>query len=115
MRVTPFPSKPTPPKPPRHLKAAGKALWADLVDQYRIADAAGLALASVACECRDRLDEAQAAIRKHGAITADRYGNPRQNPACLLERDARTGMLHALKALNLDLEPLRDARGRPTG
>ena len=105
MELTTFPGK-TLPKPPNHLKAAGRRLWADIVTQYRIADGAGLALVTTAAE-------AQAAIRKHGALVADRYGGVKQNPACFLERDARAGMLSALRALNLDLEPLRD-RGRPT-
>jgi hypothetical protein len=35
------------------------------------------------------------------------------NPAVNAERDARSGMLHAFKALNLDVEPLRDGAGRP--
>jgi phage terminase small subunit len=92
----------TPLKPPRHLKAAGKALWNDIVRQYRIADGASLALVTTAAEALDRIRDAQAAIRKHGALVADRYGGLKQNP-----------MLSALRALNLDLEPLRD-RGRPT-
>jgi phage terminase small subunit len=83
------------------------------VQQYRIADGAGLALVTTAAEALDRIREAQAAIRKHGALVADRYGGMKQNPACFLERDARAGMLSALRALNLDLEPLRD-RGRST-
>src|SRR5262245_32503619 len=103
----------SPLKPPRHLKAAGKAMWNDIVHQYRISDGAGLALVMTAAEALDRIREAQAAIRKHGALVADRYGGLKQNPACFLERDARAGMLSALRALNLDLEPLRD-RGRST-
>jgi P27 family predicted phage terminase small subunit len=87
-------------KPPRHLKASGKALWNDIVQQYRIADGAGLALVTTAAEALDRIREAQAAIRKHGALVADRYGGVKQNPACFLERDARAGMLSALRALN---------------
>jgi len=98
-------------KPPRHLKAAGKALWNDIVHQYRIADGAGLVLVTTAAEALDRIREAQAAIRKHGALVADRYGGVKQNPACFLERDAQAGMLSALRALNLDLEPLRDRGG----
>jgi P27 family predicted phage terminase small subunit len=103
----------TPLKPPRHLKAAGKALWNDIVRQYRIADGAGLTLVTTAAEALDRIRQAQAAIRKHGALVADRYGGLKQNPACFLERDVRAGMLSAQRALNLDLEPLRD-RGRST-
>ena len=112
MELTTFPGK-TLPKPPNHLKAAGRRLWADIVTQYRIADGAGLALVTTAAEALDRMREAQAAIRQHGALVADRYGGVKQNPACFLERDARAGMLSALRALNLDLEPLRD-RGRST-
>jgi phage terminase small subunit len=100
-------------RPPRHLKSAGRALWAGIVMQYRVRDAAGLVLVTTAAEALDRIREAQAAIRKHGALVADRYGALKQNPACFLERDARAGMLSALRALNLDLEPLRD-RGRST-
>ena len=112
MELAAFPGKPVP-KPPGHLKAAGRRLWTDIVTQYRIADGAGLALVATAAEALDRIREAQAAIRKHGALVADRYGGTKQNPACFLERDARAGMLSALRALNLDLEPLRD-RGRST-
>jgi len=110
MELAALPGKPLP-KAPRHLKAAGRRLWADIVAQYRVHDAAGLAYVTAAAEALDRIREAQAAIRKHGTLVADRYGGVKQNPACFLERDARAGMLSALRALNLDLEPLRD-RGR---
>jgi hypothetical protein len=72
-----------------------------------------LALVTTAAEAQDRIREAQRAIRQYGALVPDRYGALKQNPACFLERDARAGMLSALRALNLDLEPLRD-RGRST-
>ncbi|PWT80386.1 MAG: hypothetical protein C5B58_11760 [Acidobacteria bacterium] len=88
-------------------------MWSDIVRQYRIADGAGLVLVTTAAEALDRIREAQVAIRKHGVLVPDRYGALKRNPACSLESDARAGMLSALRALNLDLEPLRD-RGRPT-
>jgi P27 family predicted phage terminase small subunit len=103
----------TPPEPPSHLEAAGRRLWTDLVSQYRISDAAGLALVAAAAEALDRIRQAQAAIREHGVLVPDRHGALKQSPACVVERDARAGMLSALRALNLDLEPLRD-RGSPT-
>ena len=59
--------------------------------------------------------QAQALIAEHGAVTKDRWGQLRPNPACTIERDSRAAMLAALKALNLDLEPLRDKPGRPPG
>jgi len=100
---------------PSHLKATGARLWRDLVDEYRIADGAGRALVTTAAEAMDRMKAAQAAIAEHGEVVLDRYGAPKLNPACALEKDARAGLLAALKALNLDLEPLRDGPGRPSG
>jgi hypothetical protein len=37
------------------------------------------------------------------------------HPALQLEKDARNGLLAALKQLQLDIEPLRDRPGRPAG
>jgi hypothetical protein len=100
---------------PGHLKTAGAKLWRELIDDYSIHDAAGVALVTTAAEALDRMKAAQAAISQHGEVVADRYGGVRLNPACNLEKDARNGLLAALKALNLDLEPLRDGPGRPSG
>lgn len=102
-------------KPPPHLQSAGRKLWTDIVGQFDITDAAGLALVRVAAECADRQEAAQAAIRLHGELVPDRYGSLKLNPACNLEVASRAGMLSALKALHLDLEPLRDGLGRPPG
>ena len=102
------------PKPPKHLLAAGAALWREIVSDYGLEDAAGLALlTAAACEALDRMRAAQAAIKKHGEVVLDRYGCPKLNPACGLEKDSRAGMVLALKSLNLDIEPLRDRVGRP--
>lgn len=104
-----------PPEPPRHLKKPGRQFWAQVVAEYGIADAAGLALLTTATECLDRIRAAQAAIARDGAVVRDRYGRPKIHPATVLERDARNGFLAALRALNLDLEPLRDRPGHPGG
>jgi hypothetical protein len=55
------------------------------------------ALVTAAAEAQDRIREAQRAIRQYGALVPDRYGALKQNPACFLERDARAGMLSALR------------------
>jgi phage terminase small subunit len=101
--------------PPAHLGEAGTRLWSDIVRQYRIGDGAGLVLVTTAAECLDRMRQAQEAIREHGLLLADRYGGKRQNPACVVERAARDGMINALKALNLNLEPLRDRADHVAG
>lgn len=99
---------------PDHLRDAGRAFYGSVGAEYGIADAAGLALLARAAECVDRMHAAQAAIAEHGELVPDRYGGVKLNPACNLEKDARSGFLAAMRALNLDLEPLRDGPGRPT-
>jgi hypothetical protein len=59
--------------------------------------------------------EAQDAIKRDGATVMDRFKQPKAHPLLTVERDSRSAMLHALKALNLDLEPLKGAPGRPGG
>lgn len=102
-------------RPPQTLSAEARDLWRRLTDEYAIHDAAGLHLLSTALEAFDRMREAQALIAEHGACTQDRFGQLRPNPATTIERDSRAAMLAALKALNLDIEPLRDGPGRPPG
>lgn len=106
---------PDPTRPPRHLGEAGANLWRGLVSEYGIGDAGGLALVKTACECADRMAAAQEALARDGTFITDRYGQPKLHPATGLEKDARSGLLAALKQLNLDLEPLRDGPGRPPG
>ena len=103
------------PQPPGHLGKHGRAFWRAVQAEYSVADAAGLELLTTAATCLDRMRAAQAAIAQHGELTIDRYGSPKLNPACGLEKDARAGFLASVRALNLDLEPLRDAPGRPAG
>lgn len=103
------------PEPPAHLGPDGAQLWTDVAREYAITDPAGLALLGTAAECLDRIRAAQVAIKAHGECVTDRYGQVKVNPACGLEKDARNGMLAALKAMHLDLEPLRDRPGRPSG
>jgi hypothetical protein len=44
----------------------------------------------------------------------DRFGAPKPHPLLPIERDSRQAFLAGMKALNLDLEPLRDRPGRPS-
>ncbi len=98
---------------PGHLKATGRAFWKRLHREYAIEDSAGLALLQTAAECADRIAEARAIIDAEGAVVRDRYGSPKAHPAHTVEKDARNQMLAAIKQLNVDLEPLADAPGRP--
>ncbi len=101
------------PRAPSHLKKAGARLYQDVASEYEIADSAGIALLTTACECLDRMRAAQRAIDEHGEMTLDRYGCPKINPAVVLEKDSRAHFILAIKALQLDLEPIRNRVGRP--
>ncbi len=83
--------------------------------EYAISDPGGRLLLATGLEAFDRMREAQKAIKADGATVQDRFGQPKAHPLLTVERDSRAQMLMCLKALNLDLEPLRDGPGRPGG
>lgn len=89
---------------PKHLSLEAVRVWHSIAAEYSIVDPAGLLLLTSACEAYDRVREAQKAIREDGMISKGSKRQARAHP-----------LLAALKALNLDLEPLRDRPGRPPG
>jgi hypothetical protein len=92
------------------LSAEAIALHATLIEEWAIKDAAGLTTLMVAMQCLDRMHEAQEIIAKEGILAHDRFGQARQHPASVVEKEARSGLLAALKHLNLDLGSLEDAK-----
>ncbi len=82
---------------------------------YQITDPAGLLILAQAHEAVTRLREAQAIIFTEGCIVRDRFKQPKQHPATLIERDSRSALLQAIASLHLDIEPLRNEAGRPPG
>lgn len=77
-------------------------MWRSIVTDYFVDDAAGLALLRVACEAFDRGEQARRIIKREGAVLKDRFGQRKQHPATLIERDAKTQMVAALRALKLE-------------
>lgn len=96
------PDRRTPPKAPAHLTAASGTFWAAVVKDYDL-EPHHLAILQAACEARDRLDEARAAIERDGAYVVGRFG-PKSHPAIAVERDSRLAMVRCLRELGLDLE-----------
>jgi P27 family predicted phage terminase small subunit len=99
---------------PARLSKESQRWWRKIQQEYQITDPGGLLILLTAMESLDRLRDAQAAIETHGACIQDRFGVIKQNPMCNVERDSRTAFYAGLRALNLDLEPLK-AIGRPGG
>ncbi|MQA88727.1 MAG: hypothetical protein GEU90_00635 [Gemmatimonas sp.] len=106
---------PTRPKTPSTLSREAQGWWRKLVEEYALDDPAGLLLLQTALEAFDRMRGAQELIQSEGATVTDRFGQPKPHPATVIERDSRAGMMAALRALNLDIEPLNDRPGRPAG
>jgi hypothetical protein len=102
------------PNPPGHLGEAGLELWQSIQKSYQIDDPGGCALLRVAAEAADRAASCRVQLDRDGEVISVR-GLPRAHPAAAIERDARAALIRALKELRLDVEPLRDRPGRPSG
>ena len=107
-------TKRQPTAPRNGLSAEARAWQAKIIETFELDDEAGALLLMTAMEAFDRLREAQKILATEGIIVRDRFSQPRQHPATLVERDARTSMMRALKALNLDIMPPGNP-GRPLG
>jgi len=104
----------TGPKPPKGLSPEAKSWWKKIVSGWEL-DEAGFLVLETALECFDRMRQAQKIVAKDGITATDRFGQVKVSPAVLVERDAKAGLLRALRAMNLQIEPLNDAIGRPPG
>lgn len=99
-------------KPPEHLSEEARSWWRKLAREYGIVDQAGLLLLETGLEAFDRLRDCQRVIASDGPTFIDKAQQPKPHPLLAAERDARSQLLAALKALNFDLEPLKDVPGR---
>jgi P27 family predicted phage terminase small subunit len=101
------------PEPPKKLSPEARGWWIKINEAWEVVDGSLLVLEN-ALEAFDRMRQAQAIIEAEGIVTSDRFGQVRQHPATIVERDAKQTLLRHLKALNLDLEPILKP-GRPGG
>jgi phage terminase small subunit len=88
------------------LSTEAQAFFDRVQKEWSIVDGTGTLTLMVACQALDRLRQAQAILAKEGVIATDRFGQPRIHPAAQIEKEARNGLLTALRALNLDLASL---------
>lgn len=100
---------------PKHLSPEARIIWKEILSEYDIQDSAGLRILRISLESFDRSQECRKKIDEDGLIFYDKFNQKKSHPLLAIERDSRAAFLAGLKALNLDLEPLRDVPGRPRG
>jgi phage terminase small subunit len=88
------------PKPPRTLKAKGKALWGMVVADFEL-EGYQLETLRLACEALDRIEQARVAIQQYGLVIEGRFG-PKSNPACEIEKNNKTIYARLMRELGLD-------------
>ena len=93
------------PSAPSHLSSAAKKWWRAIVQDFDIDDGAGRLLLQSALEAFDRMKGAQVLLKSEGTVFRDRWGQTKPHPAVVIERDARSAMVTALRALNVDAAP----------
>ena len=76
--------------------------WWDLITEGYELDDTGLLILINALTAFDRMRQAQEIIKDSGVLFEDRFGQVKQHPACLVERDNKQTMLRNLKALGLE-------------
>ena len=101
-------------KAPGHLSKEAQAIFDGIAQDYSICDTAGLRILRVSCEAYDRAQAARSAIDADGMTVKDKFNQIKPHPLLATERDSRAAFLSGLKALNLDIEPLKEI-GRPAG
>lgn len=97
---------------PSHLRAKTRRWYLAVLELYDLEEN-HLRLLQAACEAWDRCQDAREAIKKQGTTYEDRFGQPKTRPEAAIERDARAGLLAALRELDLDQRPKRDVRRDP--
>jgi hypothetical protein len=88
------------PKPPRSLRARGKALWTVVTTQFEL-EPYQLETLRLAAEALDRIEDARAVIQQHGIVITGRFGL-KGNPACEIEKNNKTLYARLMREIGLD-------------
>jgi P27 family predicted phage terminase small subunit len=102
-------SKTTVPKPPKHLRVATSAWWAEVVSEYDLENF-HIRLLTKASEAFDRSEQAREALLKHGLTFDDRFGSPHARPEVAIERDSRIAFARLIREIGLDVSTPSDTR-----
>jgi hypothetical protein len=100
------------PQPPRKLGDHGSSLWQSIQSEYKIDDAAGIEFLTQCCEASDQIAKLAERIAEDGEVIETENG-PKVHPALKEQLAHRSFIVRTLRALGLNLEPVRSV-GRPT-
>lgn len=100
-------------KPPAHLRKPTAAWWNEVVAEF-VLEERHIRLLTLACEAWDRGQQAREALKKHGLVYADRFGQPRSRPEIAIERDSRVAFARLLRELQLDISEPNEQNRPPT-
>lgn len=91
------------PKPPAQLSDVARKWWRKITEEFVFETPDAFLILETAMECFDRQRAAREIIDKEGPIILDRFGQKKQHPATIVERDAKMAMLRAFRQLGLDV------------
>ena len=97
--------------PPADLAEPEAEMWRRLQSEYALEDAGAVVLPGLLCRNLQLARECRERVEQDGKVTPA----GREHPLLKVMRDADKAAATALRALNLDLEPLRSGPGRPPG
>jgi phage terminase small subunit len=101
------------PSPPKHLRSSTKQWFGQVVSEYTL-EPHHLHLLTLACEARDRAEQAREILAREGVTFTDRFGSPRARPEVAVERDCRLAFARLVRELDLDTEATPDAARPPS-
>lgn len=104
----------SPAAPPKHLSASSKTFWRAVLARFELDDEPGQELLRLACEARDRCEQARAMLDADGLTVVDRYGQVKPHPAATIEAQNRIAVARLLRELRVT-EPLADDRSPRLG
>ena len=98
----------------KNIRPEAKTAARKIAIEYGIVDQGGLNLLQTFAAAMTTELDCQDAVDSEGLTTVDRFGQTRNHPLLTIITSARAQKLACLKALNLDLEPMKTV-GRPGG
>ena len=99
-------------EPPRKLAPAGRALWNRIMSEYRVEDAGGIEILTLAAEATDRIQSLTEAIDRDGVVLHTR-GTVKSHPSLRDELQTRAFVAKCLERLGVNLEVVKSV-GRPS-